>query len=277
VQAVSATTKPACERVASDAPLRVLVAEDNLVNQMVAIMQLKKLGYAADLAVDGVEVLKALEKVPYDVILMDCQMPNMDGLTATREIRRIHARPIRIVAMTGNSTAEDCANCLAAGMDDFLCKPVDTRDLGRLMELCERVPEVSAMNLAVEPIAATNAPVDLNRLLEFTGYLPEMFQQLARDYLAQADEILEGIVMAIERRSAEDLRYLAHKLGGSSSSCGMRAIVDPLRRLEQIGVTSQFSLAHNLYQDAMRQLSRIRNFLSRYLQSHFLMGCMNTA
>lgn len=250
-------------------PLRILIAEDNLVNQIVAVLQLKKLGYAADVAVDGVEVLKALEKVPYDVILMDCQMPNMDGYTATREIRRIFSRPIQIIAMTGNATAADRKNCMAAGMDDFLSKPVDTRELGRLMAQCKAIPVANIVEGSTEPSLAARPPVDLDRLLEFAGHLPEMFCQLARDYLAQADEILDGIFLAIERGASSDIRQLAHKLGGSSSSCGMCAIVDPLRRLEQIGVTSQFSMVLHLYQDAVRQLSRIRSFLRGYLQRHF--------
>ncbi|MEO5915820.1 MAG: response regulator [Luteolibacter sp.] len=250
-----------------DRRLRILLAEDNAVNQRVALLQLKHLGYTADVANDGVEALKALESVPYDVILMDCQMPNMDGYTATREIRRIHTRSILIIAMTANAMKGDREKCLAAGMNDHLSKPVDSKTLGRLLtDHLASEPSLSAS--LPEPSSVDPAPVDLERLLGITGEQPEVFRQLSRDYLEQAEEILSHIVLAIERRNPREIRQLAHKLGGSSASCGMRAIVVSMKRLEQIDVTSQFSLASDLHQDAVRQLAAIRRFLIRYLDSH---------
>ena len=138
-----ANVAPSPTRSASaDCPLHILVAEDNLVNQKVALLQLKSLGYTADIANDGIEALKALEAVPYDVILMDCQMPNMDGYAATREIRRIHTRPILIVAMTASAMRGDREKCLAAGMDDHISKPVNCVRLGRLLSDHKRAATV---------------------------------------------------------------------------------------------------------------------------------------
>ena len=138
-----ANVAPSPTRSASaDCPLHILVAEDNLVNQKVALLQLKSLGYTADIANDGIEALKALEVVPYDVILMDCQMPNMDGYAATREIRRIHTRPILIVAMTASAMRGDREKCLAAGMDDHISKPVNCVRLGRLLSDHKRAATV---------------------------------------------------------------------------------------------------------------------------------------
>jgi HPt (histidine-containing phosphotransfer) domain-containing protein len=119
--------------------------------------------------------------------------------------------------------------------------------------------------LADKPFPASEDPVDLVRLLEITGQKPEMFRSLAHDYLAQADEILTSMAQAIQRRSAGELHQLAHKLRGSSSTCGMRAIVDPLAQLEQIGKASLLELAVEVHQDAVGQLWRIRQFLGRYL------------
>ena len=106
------------------------------------------------------------------------------------------------------------------------------------------------------------APVNLDRLLEITGHDTEMFRQIVHEYLEQAEEILSAMVLAIEALSAERIRDLAHKLCGSSDSCGMQAIVPPLRRLERLGQAAQFDRAHEIHQDAVRQLNRIRRFLA---------------
>ncbi len=242
------------------APLRILLAEDNPVNQKVALLQLKNLGYQADVATDGAQAIEMLGRQPYDVILMDCQMPVMDGLAATREIRRSYPRPVRIIAMTANAMQGDRERCLEAGMDGFLSKPVRAADLGRVLQECK--PLAPAPSPPPDLAETSDAPVDLERLLEITGHDSEMYRQIVHDYLEQAEEILSEMVLAIEARSANGIRELAHKLCGSSAACGMQAIVLPLRRLEQLGQAAQFDRAHELHQDAVRQLNRIRRFLA---------------
>lgn len=121
-------------------PLRILVAEDNKVNQMVALRMLQKLGYRGDIAANGLEVLEAVQRQPYDVILMDMQMPEMDGVTATREVIRLfqtlaQPRP-RIIAMTANAMESDRQLCLEAGMDDYLSKPISLEELVRALREC---------------------------------------------------------------------------------------------------------------------------------------------
>ncbi len=119
-------------------PLKILLAEDNKVNQMVALRILERLGYRADVAGNGLEVLEALERQPYDVVLMDMQMPEMDGITATQEIIKAwppEKRPF-IIAMTANAMQGDREQCLEAGMDDYVSKPIKVPDLVRALGEC---------------------------------------------------------------------------------------------------------------------------------------------
>ncbi len=129
------------DRLGERLPLRILLAEDNVVSQMVARKILESMGYRSDVAADGTEVLEALERQPYDVVIMDVQMPEMDGLEATRTIDRIeltHPRPW-IIAMTANVMRGDREKCLAAGMDDYVAKPVRAEELRSALERVRRV------------------------------------------------------------------------------------------------------------------------------------------
>ena len=127
-------------------PLRILVAEDNVVNQKVAVSMIQRLGYRADLAANGREAVEAVRRVPYDVVFMDLQMPELDGLAAMREIHNEHpnVRRPRIVALTANAFEEDRDACLAAGMDDYLSKPVDPAKLEAALTRARRLGELSS-------------------------------------------------------------------------------------------------------------------------------------
>ena len=138
--ATSALFPSAADSADAPQPPRILVVEDNAINRRLVLLMLEKLGHRADVAVSGTEAVAAAEHVAYDVILMDCQMPEMDGFAATREIRRRAAqrpaderKPARIIALTANALAGARAQCLAAGMDDYLSKPFTTQQLSAVL------------------------------------------------------------------------------------------------------------------------------------------------
>jgi len=116
-------------------PLRVLVAEDNVINQVLAVKMLQKLGCTPDVVANGREAVEAAQRADYDAIFMDCQMPEMDGYQATPEIRRVHGtgRWVPIIALTANAMEGDREKCLQAGMDDYLTKPFSLDALGEVL------------------------------------------------------------------------------------------------------------------------------------------------
>jgi two-component system, sensor histidine kinase and response regulator len=260
--------------------LRILLAEDNPINQEVALGQLRKLGYRADVASDGKEALEALQHTVYDVVLMDCQMPVLDGYETTREIRMAERRdgspPLPIIAITAHAMEGDREKCLAAGMDDYISKPVRLDELQRALEGVGRgkldtrlhhvaAPDPSGDGSGTPLIVGETPPVDMERLEEISEGDPNRQGQLIGLYLTQADGIMAGLRTAVGAGSAEDVAHLAHKLAGASATCGMTAIMAPLRELEGQAKQDILSGASRAVARAGEELKSIRRFLKNYL------------
>jgi two-component system sensor histidine kinase/response regulator len=216
--------------------VRILVAEDDEVNQNVALGQLYNLGYRAEAVANGRELLKALENDHVDLILMDCQMPEIDGFAATAEIRRREgsARHTTIIAMTANALDSDHELCLAAGMDDYLSKPVKSDLLRGKLERWTRPEgkELSGAGLNEGKVPAEDTRVsviDLSQLASLRAIRQpghaDLFTELIDLFLQGTESRLNVLHEAHLRNGADEIRQVAHLLKGSSANIGASRMV----------------------------------------------------
>jgi CheY-like chemotaxis protein len=228
-------------QLADQHPLHILLAEDHPVNQKLALQILKKMGYRADLAANGIEVLQALERQPYDVILMDVQMPEMDGLEATRRICQLLPREHRprIIAMTANAMQGDREECLAAGMDDYLSKPVQIRELQTALERSDQRVIMHVTTAAPAEQVMDWTAFDSLRALQEEGE-PDFVQEMIDLFLVETPPLIANIRQAIENQNADGLRRAAHTLKGNSKSLGAQRLSLLSLELEQNGRTASF-------------------------------------
>ncbi len=220
--------------LAQRVPLKILIAEDSAINQKLAVGILAKLGYASDVADNGLEALELVRINHYDLVLMDLQMPELDGLEATRRIvaeQPAHQRP-RIVAMTANALAGDRERCLEAGMDDYIAKPILPVDVQAVIErLCSARQAPAPHDPEQQPLIDSRI-VDELRQLDGPASGP-LLTSLLQDYLHEAPATISDIKHLADRREAAPLAVRAHKLGGISASLGARGVADVCRRIEQ--------------------------------------------
>jgi signal transduction histidine kinase/CheY-like chemotaxis protein len=247
-------------RLAERLPLRILLAEDHVVNQKLALQILGKMGYRADVAANGLEVLQALERQVYDVILMDVQMPEMDGLEATRRICQTwpqDKRP-RIIAMTANAMQSDRGACLAAGMDDYVSKPVRITELQAKLE---QWGQVAPGTTEPPPAPALAADVLDRHVLEGLRELqqpgePDFVQEMIDLYLADTPALIENIRQAIAQNQPDQLRRAAHTLKGSSNSLGALRVGTVCKELEGKGRSGVLDGAAALLADLEREYAQ---------------------
>ncbi len=216
--------------------LEILVAEDNPVNQKVAIYQLQKLGFYPDVVDNGQLALAALSRKNYDVVLMDCQMPELDGYAATREVRRAEGdvRHTWIIAMTANSLEGDRDKCLAAGMDDYVSKPVKPDNLARALgRFVGTLPEAPLVR-SVEPLEHDDVidPSALASFREMDDQGEDLLGTLIETFLKNTPLVIGEANAAIARHSAPQLERAAHTLKGSCSNFGAERMRAACLRLE---------------------------------------------
>jgi CheY-like chemotaxis protein/HPt (histidine-containing phosphotransfer) domain-containing protein len=258
------------------------LAEDVWINQKFALQALEEMGYRADIAANGLEALAAVLRQPYDVVLMDVQMPEMDGLEATRRIDQLWAsnvvpglpteqRPY-IIAMTANALQGDRELCLAAGMDDYISKPVYLEELQAALEQAGQRRGITFQPSASSTLApkevspgkpdengVQKAEIDwavIDKLLKRASG-PEIIS----GYLSEAQDILTNLDQAIARSDAEGVRQAAHSLKGSSGYMGVSQTVALSAALEQQGRNGDLAGAPALFQQLQVEFEQVRQDL----------------
>ncbi|MBI2299474.1 MAG: response regulator [Armatimonadetes bacterium] len=242
-------------------PLRILLAEDNSINQRLATLMLERLGYRPDVAGNGLEVMDALGRQRYDLILMDLQMPELDGLEATRRIRRelAQAAQPRIVALTANAMTEDRDTCLQAGMDDHLSKPIRAPDLVAALLACQ--PRDRATHCA--PPAEVLDPAAVDKLRAQLGPQAQtMLPQLLAAFPTDADRLLDTARQALADGNTAELRRAAHSLKSTSATFGAAALSAVARELEALAKAGSLADAGGLLDRMSAECERAKAALA---------------
>ena len=255
------------KEVISRSKLKILLVEDSPINQKVAINQLANLGYQVDVAGNGKEALEMIAQIPYQIILMDCQMPILDGYETSHRIRALEAEAkdglakMIIIALTANAMKEDRDRCLASGMDDYLSKPIRKEDLGNKLVfwneiLAKRAPKILTESpssellisqveidhsLAQDNQAGSELEIDWQYLEEMCGGDAEFQQELLGTFLETIPEHLETLKIAISRQIYIQIEREAHFIKGSSAAIGIIGIAKIADQLESQGKNQQLS------------------------------------
>jgi PAS domain S-box-containing protein len=257
--------EPPVMLAASSAQLRILIAEDNVVNQKVALHQLQKLGYLADVVEHGRAALEALERTHYDLVFMDCQMPELDGYAATRELRswKRTEHQTWVVAMTANSLEGDREKCLAAGMDDYVSKPVKTDDLQAAID---RYLGIRVVEREVSEHTGP-APIDLQSIAGFRGMDggdgEDLLVHLIDVFLANTPRVLAEARAAILAHASPQLARAAHTLRGSCSNFGAERMRLACKELEDFANGGVIEGAAELLGAVEREFNYVRMALER--------------
>jgi signal transduction histidine kinase/DNA-binding LytR/AlgR family response regulator len=269
-------------------PLRLLLADDNLVNQKVASRLFQQMGYQADFVLNGLEAVEAVKQKGFDIVFMDVQMPVMDGLEATRQIRQYereqyHLTQIQpqtvIIAMTANALRGDRERCLAAGMDDYISKPVRPETIQAVIERWGAVlvgkrqsqppaSEPDHPSARAEAAGVAKPPVDVGRLLQFAAGDWTTLREIVDVYLNQTTAQLAALRTAVTAGRAAEVGATAHKCAGASATCGMNIILPSLRELERQGRSGRLEDAESLVETAGQSFQTIRVFLDQYFKEN---------
>jgi CheY-like chemotaxis protein/HPt (histidine-containing phosphotransfer) domain-containing protein len=240
--------------------LRILLAEDNAMNQKVALRLLERLGYRADVATNGLEAIAALERQTYDVVLMDVQMPELDGLDATRRICdrwQTENRP-HIIAMTANALPEDREACFAAGMSDYVAKPIRAEELAAALKRARRLGNGEGSSEKVEYVTLDDGALKNLRDLGGDDFLFEVIDA----FLADAPELMATLRRSLDEQNTEGLRRAAHTLKSNGATLGAEGFAELCRTLEQRAKAGEIDVASELVDRIEREYGPLERAIS---------------
>ncbi len=258
--------------------VRILLAEDNLTNQEVACGMLKRLGWHADVACDGKQALQALSAHSYDLVLMDVQMPEMDGYEATHNIRDPNSavlnHNIPIIATTAHAMAGDADRCLAAGMSDYISKPIDPKILANVVEKwLTRKTHEAAENELVQSVAVGKGPVKpasesmvFNRKIFLERMMgdEEFAHDVAAGFLEELPAMLDTLKEQIDRGNCESIWKQAHKMKGSAANVGGETLRDVALKIEQAGMAGDMTEVARWIPELGTQVARLIEALRQW-------------
>jgi CheY-like chemotaxis protein/HPt (histidine-containing phosphotransfer) domain-containing protein len=237
-------------RVGSDA--RVLVAEDNATNREVILAQLRKLGYKANAVANGAEAIEAVERGGYDLVLMDCEMPVMDGYAATRRIRRSTQPGIPIIAVTADAMPADRDRCFSGGMNDYISKPVELA----------RLADVLASWLPVAGQPATEV-FDSEALLRRLAGDRQLAGVVLRGFLQDVPSKLHILRQRLDEADATGARLQAHALKGAAATVAAEVLRSTALEMERAGAAGQLNLCGRLLPRAAREFEQYKRTLEQ--------------
>jgi CheY-like chemotaxis protein len=233
------------ERAGETETPHILVAEDNAVNRKLAVTLVEKWGFIPVVAENGKQALAAVADERVDLILMDVQMPVMDGLEATRAIRAQEAeggKHLPIVALTAHAYASDRAECMSAGMDEYLTKPVEPSALREtILRLLHPAEARVAGVVAADPAHTVQPLLDREEALGRVDGDLDLLEEIASLFLDSCAEWLEDLRLGIAESDGEAIRRAAHTLKGSAASFGARPLVESALRVEEIGASQNLT------------------------------------
>lgn len=262
-------------------PLKIMLAEDTPVNKKVIMNQLKILGYKADWVENGQEAINQLAKEEYDLILMDCQMPILNGYQATQKIRQqekeLNQKHLIIIGLTASAMEGNRQKCFDAGMDDYITKPASTEDLENLLKKWSKVITNSHSNqeqeLSLEALSAMRIkhikyPVDMERLYKFTGGDLEFQHELLLCFVTDTQVNINEARTAIENQDVMELLFKVHKIKGASGHVGVNLIMDITRNIEQLALANNLEAIIPKLNKIEQILKEVETFVSTYFQSN---------
>jgi len=255
---------------------RVLVVDDNSVNQRVAQLALERLGCGVDLAGDGAEAIKMVQEIPYDIIFMDCEMPLMDGFSATAQIRRQEQNDLRttIVAMTARALHGDRQRCIDAGMNDYLTKPVRLEDFARILVRWTKESKVNEPMTRLsnsDPLcsASREKPLGALELSRLRTLVPneEVLKQLFDTFLDQSSELIDGLRVAAQKEQRNELQKLSHKLSGAAANLGASRMTNICRQLNDLSNQQALDQAMPLVDQLAEEFCLVRSSMLQFGES----------